>query len=293
MKRLLVFAALLFVLPAHAEVTIDWVTVGDPGNACDTQTDGCFGAVAYAYQIGKYEVTNAQYAEFLNAVAATDTYGALQHEHGLGLRRHHAQRQLGELHVQRHRRPRGHAGELRVVLRRAALRELAAQRPADGGAGRHDDRGRRLHDHRRRGSQQLDHAQCRCHGLPHQRGRVVQGGVLRPGRRATSTTRRARTPRPPVRCPGRRRTRRTATGPWAISPTWGATRARRAPTAPSTRAATSGSGTRPSSAARIAACGAGASTTTRSTSRPRTGSASTPDDRGRRRRFSRRELAES
>jgi len=69
-----VFAALLFVLPAHAEVTIDWVTVGTPGNDCDPQPEqGCFGAVAYTYRIGKYEVTNAQYTEFLNAVAATDT----------------------------------------------------------------------------------------------------------------------------------------------------------------------------------------------------------------------------
>jgi hypothetical protein len=70
-------AALILILaisgPAQA-VTIDWVTVGDPGNACDIQSQGCFGAVAYTYQIGKYEVTNAQYAEFLNAVADTDTY---------------------------------------------------------------------------------------------------------------------------------------------------------------------------------------------------------------------------
>ena len=62
-------------LPASASavVTIDWVTVGDPGNGCDTQSQGCFGAVAYEYRIGKYEVTNAQYTEFLNAVAGTDT----------------------------------------------------------------------------------------------------------------------------------------------------------------------------------------------------------------------------
>ncbi len=32
-----------------------------------------FGAVAYEYRIGKYEVINAEYAEFLNAVAGTDT----------------------------------------------------------------------------------------------------------------------------------------------------------------------------------------------------------------------------
>jgi len=71
MKLGFVFAALLLALPAHAQVTIEWVTVGDPGNAAD---DTGYGAVAYTYRIGKYEVTNAQYAEFLNAVAASDTY---------------------------------------------------------------------------------------------------------------------------------------------------------------------------------------------------------------------------
>jgi hypothetical protein len=68
-------AALLFVLPAHAEVTMDWLTIDDPGNACDTQSEGCFGAVAYSYRISKYEVTNAQHTEFLNAVSADDTNG--------------------------------------------------------------------------------------------------------------------------------------------------------------------------------------------------------------------------
>ncbi len=51
-------------------VTIEWVTVGDPGNAADTTG---YGAVTDTYRISKYETTNAQYAEFLNAVAATDT----------------------------------------------------------------------------------------------------------------------------------------------------------------------------------------------------------------------------
>ncbi len=60
--------------PASA-VSIDWVTVGDPGNACDDQPQGCFGAVAYAYQIAKVEVTNDQYAEFLNAVGDADPNG--------------------------------------------------------------------------------------------------------------------------------------------------------------------------------------------------------------------------
>lgn len=57
---------------ASASVIIDWVTVGNAGNAADPSTG--YGAVGYEYQIGKYEVTNAQYAEFLNAKAATDSY---------------------------------------------------------------------------------------------------------------------------------------------------------------------------------------------------------------------------
>jgi hypothetical protein len=65
---------LLFAPSASAVVTMDWTIVGAPGNACETQTAGCLGAVAYEYRISQYEVTNAQYAEFLNAVAADDTY---------------------------------------------------------------------------------------------------------------------------------------------------------------------------------------------------------------------------
>ncbi len=68
-------AASLFLAPAASAVTIDWVTVGAPGNACDTQSQGCFGAVAETYRISATEVTNAQYAEFLNAKAASDSFG--------------------------------------------------------------------------------------------------------------------------------------------------------------------------------------------------------------------------
>lgn len=53
--------------------SLDFVTVGNPGNANDTYGDG-YGGVDYAYQIGKYEVTAGQYTAFLNAVAATDTH---------------------------------------------------------------------------------------------------------------------------------------------------------------------------------------------------------------------------
>ena len=63
--------ALAFASPASA-VTMDWTPVGNAGNACETQSQGCFGAVGYDYLIGTYEVTNAQYAEFLNAKAPSD-----------------------------------------------------------------------------------------------------------------------------------------------------------------------------------------------------------------------------
>jgi formylglycine-generating enzyme required for sulfatase activity len=75
--RLLALASLLVALPAGA-VTIDWVPIGNAGNPADTAAN-CYaadcGSVAHAYHISKYEVTNAQYAEFLNAVAATDPFG--------------------------------------------------------------------------------------------------------------------------------------------------------------------------------------------------------------------------
>lgn len=75
MKGLLTGMAALALLSlavlASASITVDTVTIGDPGNAADTTG---YGAVSYTYNIGKYEVTAGQYAAFLNAVAATDTY---------------------------------------------------------------------------------------------------------------------------------------------------------------------------------------------------------------------------
>ena len=65
---------------AHAAVTFDWATVGNPGNPADTEvmwdegTTG-YGSVDRAYRISKYEVTAEQYTEFLNAVAASDPNG--------------------------------------------------------------------------------------------------------------------------------------------------------------------------------------------------------------------------
>ena len=47
------------------------VLVGNPGNAPDTTG---FGAVPYVFRIGKFEVTNAEYSEFLNSSAKRDPY---------------------------------------------------------------------------------------------------------------------------------------------------------------------------------------------------------------------------
>lgn len=65
------------VTDVTAQVTFDWVVVGDPGNAPDTlimdkgpvadMTSG-YGAVDYTFRISKTHVTNSQYVQFLNAV---------------------------------------------------------------------------------------------------------------------------------------------------------------------------------------------------------------------------------
>jgi formylglycine-generating enzyme len=61
------------LLPLSARaVTIDLVTIGNPGNPADIN-GGIFGSVASVFRIAANEVTNAQYVEFLNAKAATDT----------------------------------------------------------------------------------------------------------------------------------------------------------------------------------------------------------------------------
>jgi sulfatase modifying factor 1 len=79
-----VVAMLLAAGAAQADVrnmgvgltSLTTVPVGNPGNAADTRYDTPgYGAVAYTYNIGTYEVTAGQYTEFLSKVAVTDTYG--------------------------------------------------------------------------------------------------------------------------------------------------------------------------------------------------------------------------
>jgi formylglycine-generating enzyme required for sulfatase activity len=70
------FIALLMVVlvstSVASAVTIETVPVGNPGNPADTRYDpNGFGSVGYRFRIAKYEVTNAQYVEFLNGVDPT------------------------------------------------------------------------------------------------------------------------------------------------------------------------------------------------------------------------------
>lgn len=68
--------AVLACAAAAGAVDMPTVVVGNPGNAPDV-VDPWFmpGSVPYTYRMGTCEVTAAQYTEFLNAVARTDTYG--------------------------------------------------------------------------------------------------------------------------------------------------------------------------------------------------------------------------
>lgn len=68
----LLLALLLWSAPAAA-LPPELVPVGAPGNPGDPAYFD-YGAVAYAFEIGRYEVTNAEYAAFLNAVAAEDPH---------------------------------------------------------------------------------------------------------------------------------------------------------------------------------------------------------------------------
>jgi sulfatase modifying factor 1 len=76
----------LIAEPARA-VSISWIPVGEPGNLPANLAGQ--GAVAYEYRIGKYEVTNSQYVEFLNAKDAGGTnalalYNSNMSSHGSG-----------------------------------------------------------------------------------------------------------------------------------------------------------------------------------------------------------------
>ncbi|MFM7520808.1 MAG: SUMF1/EgtB/PvdO family nonheme iron enzyme, partial [Planctomycetota bacterium] len=69
----LVALSLATLAVSHARgVTIDWVTVGNPGNTADTSPSG-YGSVAESFQIMKFEFTNSQYTQFLNSIDPSGT----------------------------------------------------------------------------------------------------------------------------------------------------------------------------------------------------------------------------
>jgi formylglycine-generating enzyme len=64
-------------VPPAPTAFVEMVKVGNAGNGTDAGNASAvsvYGEVPYEYSIGKYEVTLAQYAAFLNAVAATDVH---------------------------------------------------------------------------------------------------------------------------------------------------------------------------------------------------------------------------
>lgn len=68
--------------------SIEFVTIGHTGNPGDTvttnQSTANPGSVSYEYRIAKYEVTNAQFATFLNSVAAADTQWPYLYDENMG-----------------------------------------------------------------------------------------------------------------------------------------------------------------------------------------------------------------
>ena len=72
-QKFILISGLALISPSRlwAVVDIQWTLVGNAGNPADTlvMSDGTsgYGSVGYVYRIGTFEVTNSQYAEFLNA----------------------------------------------------------------------------------------------------------------------------------------------------------------------------------------------------------------------------------
>ena len=70
--RLAALASIYIVTPAMAVVSMDWTNVGNTANVADTTG---YGSVGYTYNIGTYDVTNAQYVDFLNAKGSSNSAG--------------------------------------------------------------------------------------------------------------------------------------------------------------------------------------------------------------------------
>ena len=115
---------------AASAVTIPTVPVGDAGNATDPLTGNRHGSVSYDYRIGTTEVTNAQYAEFFNAKAASDPLALYNTNMGSDARGGITRSGSGTIpdpYVYTTKTEHGRqAGELRELVRLDPLCQLAA-----------------------------------------------------------------------------------------------------------------------------------------------------------------------
>lgn len=132
---IVLFALVTMIDEAAQGVTIPTVPVGNPTNApdqlwpTDNPTNLLFGSVAEHYRIATTEVTNAQYAEFLNAKAASDPL-ALYNTNmgGRCARRNHAERRQRQLHLLHQAQHGRQANQLCELVRCDPLRQLAEHR---------------------------------------------------------------------------------------------------------------------------------------------------------------------
>ena len=77
---------LFLLLPLHlTAVNVEFVTIADLNNIAASNGKG---SVSYEYQISKFEITNSEYCEFLNSVAASsdvyELFSPLMQEHFFG-----------------------------------------------------------------------------------------------------------------------------------------------------------------------------------------------------------------
>lgn len=83
MKR--IFSLSLILLAIYSSYAIEFVPIEHPGNVANKYG---YGALDYSFYIGKYEVSNAQYCDFLNCVAqevdSNRLFSPLMQQHFLG-----------------------------------------------------------------------------------------------------------------------------------------------------------------------------------------------------------------
>ncbi len=184
MKTTTTFAVLFLALfcMTHAQatnVTFDWATVGNPGNAGDVQSQGTFGAVANTYRISKTEVTNGQYTDFLNSVDANGANSLSLFSSGMAGIFGGIELQAANAAGSKFVAQAGREQNPVLLVRFGPVHQLARQRPTDWWRWYRE---RCLYAARRHGHAQQwpeRYPQRRRNGLAPLGRRVVQDGLLR------------------------------------------------------------------------------------------------------------------